>query len=99
MIKIYNLIAHLNKKENLITIEKTNSIIYIIDFLEQKGLINYTYNPFTKIFKIYNNKIKTIKAISKPSRKIYYTGSKQGPYQLKLGEFLINNKELILYVE
>jgi ribosomal protein S8 len=93
---IANLISRLNTGEKNIKIGKIKALLPILDNLQLKGFINFFYNPYSKLILIYNNNINYITLISKPGRRVY---TKETPYKLGLGSFIINNKELILYVE
>jgi|JI61114DRNA_FD_contig_41_1644427_length_633_multi_5_in_0_out_0_1 hypothetical protein len=102
---ISNLISRLNNGETDLKFSlPNNTILYILDNLELKGFINYKYNPYTKEVLINNNNIKHITIKSKPSRHLYVD---KNIYKLNIGVFLykqsinklINNKELLLYVE
>jgi len=102
MINYINLISQLNKRENNLEISNTNNtILTILDNLESKGFLNYTYNPYTNKILIYNNIIKHITLKSKPSRKLFID---HAPYKLSMGIFICKpNKnsyfELLFWIE
>ena len=102
MINYINLISQLNKRESNLEISNTNNtILTLLENLESKGFLNYTYNPYTNKINIFNNIIKKISLKSKPSRKLFLNHE---PYKLSLGSFIFkpyHNKsvQLLLYVE